>query len=67
MPNVVTNACKLFADDAKIFADYQSEIQSYKRILTNFVCGLTCGNYHSTKLNANVSVSDEIILDYRTP
>ena len=67
MPNVVTNACKLFVDDAKIFADASKRDTKLQEDMTNFVCGPTCGNYHSTKLNANVSISDEIILDYRAP
>ena len=62
MPNIVTNACKLFAGDAKIFADVSIQMESSKRILTIFVCRRLSGSYLSMKANANISISFVIIL-----
>ena len=42
MPNVVTNVCKLFVDDAQIFADVSNADTKLQE---------DSGSYHSMKLN----------------
>ena len=62
MPNVVTNACKRFSGDAKIFADVSIQMESSKKILTIFVCRRISRSYLSTKVNANISILVIIII-----